>query len=59
MDDKDFRIENLLRENERLGLRLREARETLTAIRSGEVDALMVAGPGGEQVFSLKGADHR
>ena len=39
--------------------RLREAEETLEAIRSGHVDALVVQGPAGEQVFTLKGADHR
>ena len=35
-----------------------EAEQTLEAIRSGEVDALVVAGPQGEQVFSLTGAEH-
>jgi PAS domain S-box-containing protein len=39
--------------------RLREAEETLEAIRSGEIDALVVQGPSGDQVFTLKGADHR
>src|SRR6201986_509305 len=39
--------------------RLREAEETLDAIRQGHVDALVVQGPAGEQVFTLKGADHR
>ncbi|HEY2748565.1 MAG TPA: ATP-binding protein [Polyangia bacterium] len=38
--------------------RLREAQETLDAIRQGHVDALVVHGPQGEQVFTLKGADH-
>jgi PAS domain S-box-containing protein len=38
--------------------RLREAEETLHAIRSGEVDAIVVSGPGGEKVFTLQGADH-
>jgi len=37
--------------------RLRESEETIEAIRSGEVDALVVRGPVGEQVFTLKGAD--
>jgi len=44
---------------ERLRDRLREAEETLEAIRSGHVDALVVQGPAGDQVFTLKGADHR
>jgi PAS domain S-box-containing protein len=39
--------------------RLREAEETINAIRSGDVDALVVQGPTGDQVFTLKGADHR
>lgn len=38
--------------------RLDEAREALEAIRSGEVDALVVQGPEGEQVFTLKTAEH-
>ena len=38
--------------------RLLEAEETLDAIRSGEVDALVVSGPAGEKVFTLEGAEH-
>jgi len=38
--------------------RLEEAEETLRAIRSGEVDALVVDGANGEQIFTLHGADH-
>ena len=49
--------EQLIAENAELCARLAEAEETLHAIRSGEVDALMVAGPGGDQVFTLSGAD--
>ena len=48
----------LVAENEDLRARLDEAEETLRAIRSGEVDALVVSGVDGEQVFTLKGADH-
>src|SRR6476620_5388219 len=44
-------------ELETLRDRLREAEETLAAIRSGEVDSLIVTGPHGDQVFSLKGAE--
>ena len=47
----------LLLENEELRARLEEAEETLRAIRNHEVDALMVEGPEGEQVFTLKGAE--
>lgn len=37
--------------------RLREAEETLRAIRFGQVDALVVDSPDGEKVFTLQGAD--
>ncbi len=36
---------------------LAEAQETLEAIRSGAVDAVVIAGPNGNQVYSLNGAD--
>ncbi len=44
-------------EIEELRARLREAEETLRAIREGEVDAIVVSGKGGDQVYSLQGAD--
>ena len=37
--------------------RLEEAEETLRAIRNYEVDALVVNGPDGDQVFTLQGAE--
>ncbi len=40
-----------------LRARLETAEETLRAIQSGEVDALMVSGRGGEQVVSLQGGE--
>lgn len=43
---------------ETLQARLEEAEETLQAIRSGAVDALVVSSLDGEQVYTLKGADH-
>ena len=43
----------------RLRERLREAKETLDAIRNGHVDALVVQGEAGDQIFTLVGADHR
>ena len=43
---------------EELRAKLEEAEETLRAIRSGEVDALVVMGPEGEQIFTLQGAEH-
>jgi hypothetical protein len=36
---------------------LAEAKETLRAIRAGEVDALVVSTGQGERIFTLKGAD--
>ena len=40
-----------------LKARLAEAEETLRAIREGEVDAVVVSGARGEQVYSLVGAE--
>jgi PAS domain S-box-containing protein len=40
-----------------LRARLSEAEETLHAIRSGEVDAITVSTPAGEQIYSLKSAE--
>jgi len=48
--------ESLIQENRQLRARLEELEETLHAIRSGEVDALVVSRPEGEQVYTLKGA---
>jgi PAS domain S-box-containing protein len=39
-----------------LRLRLAEAEETLEAIRHGEADGFVIAGPQGPQVFTLQGA---
>jgi PAS domain S-box-containing protein len=47
----------LLRQMTELQHRLAEAEDTLNAIRSGAVDALVVHTPRGEQLFTLKGAD--
>jgi PAS domain S-box-containing protein len=48
----------LMAENVELRARLDEAQEILHAIRSGAADALVVPGIAGEQIFTLKGADH-
>ncbi len=37
--------------------RLDEAEETLRAVRSGEIDAFIVQGPQGEQVYALRNAE--
>jgi len=50
--------QDLHAEIEELRERLQSAEETLHAIRSGQVDALVINSPAGEQVFTLKGADH-
>jgi PAS domain S-box-containing protein len=50
--------EDLLAEIADLRSRLEEAEDTLRAIRAGEVDALVVSGLAGEQIYSLKGADY-
>src|SRR6187549_1596113 len=49
--------EQLRRDIDALRARLAEAEATLDAIRSGEVDALVVSGNQGEQIYTLKDAD--
>ncbi len=49
--------QQLLLEIEDLRARLGEAEETLRAIRSGKVDALVVSGPQGDQIYTLQDAD--
>lgn len=48
----------LLSKMEALRARLADAEETLRAIRSGEVDALVIEGPAGGRIFTLEGAEH-
>lgn len=49
--------EQLIIENEELQSHLAETEETLAAIRGGEVDAIMVPGRDGEQVYSISSAE--
>lgn len=49
--------EELLAENEELRRSLAESKEVLRAVSSGEVDALVIPGADGDQVFTLEGAD--
>ena len=49
--------DHLLLENHELRTRVEEAEELLTAIRAGSVDALVIEGPQGPQVYTLEGAD--
>ena len=55
--DKSKTKQQLRLEVEGLRTRLEEAEETLRAIRSGEVDALVVSGPQGDRLYTLEGAD--
>ncbi|GAB3691728.1 hypothetical protein GCM10027592_09980 [Spirosoma flavus] len=49
--------EQLVKENELLRIRLEEALETIQAIRTGQVDALVVEGEQGHELYTLKTAD--
>lgn len=49
--------EQLIIENEELHSRLIEAEEMLLTIRSGKVDAIVISGAEGEQVYSLSSAE--
>lgn len=55
---KSARRQRPSRELAELRARLADAEETVRAIRSGEVDAVMVEGKQGPQVFTLQGAEH-
>ena len=48
----------LIKEVEELRSQLQEANETLHAIRTGQIDALMVSTESGPKLFTLKSADH-
>jgi len=50
--------QQLLQENRELKNRLAESEDTLEAIRSGAVDALVVSGVQGERIFTLQSADY-
>jgi PAS domain S-box-containing protein len=50
--------QQLVDELQELTARMREAEETLRAIRRGEVDGLVVSTAQGDRVFTLSGADH-
>jgi len=49
--------EQLIIENEELRSRMTEIEDALTAIRNGEVDAIVVSGKQGEQVYSVSSAE--
>jgi len=48
----------LIKELEELRLQLHEANETIHAIRTGQIDALVVTTATGPQLYTLKSADH-
>jgi two-component system NarL family sensor kinase len=50
--------QGLEREIKFLRSRLEETEQSLSAIRTGGIDALVVSGKSGQQVYTLKGADH-
>lgn len=50
--------EQLIEENEHLTRQLEEATDTIHAIRTGQVDALVVQGKEGHELYTLKTADH-
>lgn len=50
--------EELKRLNDSLNERLREAEETLEAIRSGQIDAVVLKDSQGKRVYSLISPDH-
>jgi PAS domain S-box-containing protein len=51
-------IQDLLNENELLRSKLNEANDTLEAIRTGQIDALVVNGQDGHSLYTLQSADH-
>src|ERR1700722_13906124 len=49
--------EDLLERLRDLQARFDESQETLRALRSGDVDAIVASGPEGDRVYTLQGAD--
>jgi PAS domain S-box-containing protein len=49
--------DQLVRENNELQILLNEMRETLTAIRNGNVDAIVVSGDDGDKIYSLTSSE--
>jgi two-component system CheB/CheR fusion protein len=56
--EKQVSYEELLNRNDELQWRLDEANDMLEAIRTGQVDALVVKNEGEHQLYTLKTADH-
>lgn len=49
--------DQILRENRELRIQLEEAQDAIQAIRSGRVDALIIQGEDGNELYTLKSAD--
>src|ERR1700761_6712815 len=54
-DDHSISVESA--RIQELTQRLAEAEETLRAVRAGEVDAFIVQGPAGDQIYALRSAE--
>jgi two-component system phosphate regulon sensor histidine kinase PhoR len=57
MELAKYTYEELLQQNEELRIQLEESNDTIDAIRSGQIDALIVKGADGHQLYTLKTAD--
>jgi hypothetical protein len=57
MDAENSLLKNLQQELDEVRHQLYEAKETIEAIRTGQVDALVVEGHNGHQIYSLKSAE--
>ena len=58
MDSASKTKQQILRENDELKNRLAECEDTLEAIRTGAVDALVVSDKQGERIFTLQSTDY-
>ena len=56
-DDLNQEAEAAAKEIERLNQQLDDLRQALDAIRDGEVDAVVLGGPQGEQLYAQVNAD--
>jgi PAS domain S-box-containing protein len=58
LENQSTNPQDLQTENKELRLQLKEARDIISAIRDGEVDALLVSADKKDQVYILHGADY-
>src|ERR1700760_4607607 len=57
MEQPGLTYDELLRVNEELRIQLEEANDSIQAIRTGQVDAFVVQGEEGHQLYTLETAD--